>query len=98
MHVTGIGFSATVSNLQQKLESLQTSNTLMREDLNIAKTSIVELQQENSQLTSQTEQLQAQHSQQLQVQCVTGFSSCEYDIQPLLRLLMVVCVLPGDAR
>ena len=96
MHVTGIGFSATVSNLQQKLESLQTSNTLMREDLNIAKTSIVELQQENSQLTSQTEQLQAHHSQQLQVQCVTGFSSCEYDM--MLWLLAVVCMLPGDAR
>ena len=81
--VAGAGFSATVSNLQQKLESLQTSNTLMREDLNIAKTSIAELQQENSQLTSQTEQLQAQHSQQLQVR--HRLSSCRHSTHSSCR-------------
>ncbi|XP_062617136.1 RUN and FYVE domain-containing protein 2-like isoform X2 [Saccostrea cucullata] len=42
--------NATVTNLQQKLESVQTTNTLLKEDLAIAKNSVLELQAENDTL------------------------------------------------
>lgn len=43
-------FSATVTNLQQKLESVQTTNTLLKEDLAIAKNTALDLQAENDSL------------------------------------------------
>lgn len=43
-------FSATVTNLQTKVESLTTTNALMKEDLAIAKNNILSLQDENRQL------------------------------------------------
>ncbi|XP_046562171.1 RUN and FYVE domain-containing protein 2-like isoform X3 [Haliotis rubra] len=39
--------NATVTNLQQKMEHLQTNNALMKEDLAIAKNSILTIQEEN---------------------------------------------------
>nr|CAG4645452.1 EOG090X043H [Lynceus sp. MCZ IZ 141354] len=42
--------SATISNLQVKLESLTTTNTLLKEDLNLSKAAIATLQDENNQL------------------------------------------------
>lgn len=43
-------FSATVTNLQNKVESLTTTNALMKEDLAIAKNSLLTLYEENQQL------------------------------------------------
>jgi RUN and FYVE domain-containing protein 1 len=43
-------FSATVQNLQAKVESLTTTNALMKEDLSIAKNNILSLHYENQQL------------------------------------------------
>lgn len=60
-------FSATVTNLQQKLEGLQTANTLMKEDITIAQNNMLQLQRENSQLRSDKESLLEEHSKQLQV-------------------------------
>ena len=60
-------FSATVTNLQQKLEGLQTANTLMKEDIRIAKSNIVQLQQENLNLRRDKESLLDQHHRQMQV-------------------------------
>lgn len=40
-------FSATVGNLQSKVESLTTTNALMKEDLAIARNSLMALQAEN---------------------------------------------------
>lgn len=40
-------FSATVGNLQSKVESLTTTNALMKEDLAIARNSLLALQAEN---------------------------------------------------
>jgi RUN and FYVE domain-containing protein 1/2 len=40
--------SATVTNLQAKVESLTTTNALMKEDLAIARNSLLVLQAENS--------------------------------------------------
>lgn len=45
-----VDFSATVTNLQAKVESLTTTNALMKEDLAIAKNNILSLQDENRQL------------------------------------------------
>ena len=59
--------SATVTNLQQKLEGLTTTNALMKEDLAIAKNNILQLQQENSELRSENETLSEQIRKQLQV-------------------------------
>lgn len=42
--------SATVTNLQNKVESLTTTNALMKEDLAIAKNSLLALYEENQQL------------------------------------------------
>ena len=60
-------FSATVTNLQQKLEGFQTANTLMKEDIRIAKSNIVQLQQENLNLRRDKESLLDQHHRQMQV-------------------------------
>ena len=46
-----------MTNLQQKLESTTTANTLMKEDLAIAKNNILQLQQENSTLRNEKENL-----------------------------------------
>lgn len=40
-------FSATVANLQSKVEGLTTTNALMKEDLAIARNSLLALQAEN---------------------------------------------------
>lgn len=42
--------SATVANLQSKVETLQTTNALMKEDLAIARNSLIQLQAENAAL------------------------------------------------
>ena len=47
---TIVDFSATVTNLQAKVESLTTTNALMKEDLSIAKNNILSLHEENRQL------------------------------------------------
>ena len=60
-------FSATVTNLQQKVETLQTANTLMKEDLAIAKNNILELQNENSLLTNVKDSEAEKHQKQMQV-------------------------------
>ncbi|XP_046366555.1 RUN and FYVE domain-containing protein 2-like isoform X2 [Haliotis rufescens] len=56
--------NATVTNLQQKMEHLQTTNALMKEDLAIAKNSILTIQEENDLLRRErdfvTEGLQKQ--------------------------------------
>lgn len=59
--------SATVTNLQQKLEGLQTANTLMKEDIRIAKSNILQLQQENLNLRRDKETLLDEHHRQMQV-------------------------------
>lgn len=43
-------FSATVTNLQSKVEALTTTNALMKEDLSISKNNILSLHYENRQL------------------------------------------------
>lgn len=43
-------YSATVTNLQTKVETLTTTNALMKEDLAIAKNSLLSLYDENQQL------------------------------------------------
>jgi hypothetical protein len=43
-------FSATVTNLQAKVETLTTTNALMKEDLAIAKNNILSLYDENTNL------------------------------------------------
>lgn len=62
-----MSFSATVTNLQQKVETLTTANTLMKEDLAIAKNNLLELQQENSVLRGEKETLLEQHKSQIEV-------------------------------
>ena len=59
--------SATVTNLQQKLESTMTASTLMKEDLAIAKNSLLALQTECCSLRSERDELLEAHRRQLQV-------------------------------
>lgn len=46
-------YSATVTNLQAKVESLTTTNALMKEDLAIAKNSLLALYEENRSLKNE---------------------------------------------
>ncbi|XP_074648129.1 RUN and FYVE domain-containing protein 2-like [Tubulanus polymorphus] len=59
--------NATVTNLQQKLETLQTTNALMKEDLAISKNSILTLQEENIQLKERQNQLYHDQERKLEV-------------------------------
>lgn len=59
--------SATVTNLQQKLETVQTANTLMKEDLAIAKNTILELQQQNTQLCAEKDKIMSDFQKQIEV-------------------------------
>ena len=61
-----------MTNLQQKLEGLQTATTLMKEDIRIAKSNIVQLQQENLNLRRDKESLLDEHHRQMQVHTGTG--------------------------
>jgi len=56
-----------VTNLQQKLEGVETASTLMKEDIRIAKSNIVQLQQENLNLRRDKETLLGEHHRQMQV-------------------------------
>ncbi|ELU06548.1 hypothetical protein CAPTEDRAFT_90707 [Capitella teleta] len=58
--------NATVTNLQQKVEALSTANTLMKEDLAIAKNNLLELQQENSTLRGDRDGLLESHKTQIE--------------------------------
>ncbi|XP_023933145.1 RUN and FYVE domain-containing protein 2 isoform X3 [Lingula anatina] len=58
--------NATVTNLQQKMEAVQTSNTLMREDLAISKNNILALQEENSQLRHEKEGLETSYQRKME--------------------------------
>ena len=49
------------------MEALQTANTLMKEDLAIAKNSLLELQDENSQVNAEKDYLLNNHRKQIQV-------------------------------
>lgn len=46
-------FSATVANLQAKVETLTTTNALMKEDLAIAKNNILQMIEENTNLKAE---------------------------------------------
>lgn len=48
-----ITFRATVANLESKVETLTTSNTLIREELDMAKNSLTTLKEENQSLKNQ---------------------------------------------
>ncbi len=65
-------FSANVSNLELKLESVTATNALMKEDLSIAQNSLVKLQEENKQLLVQLQRLTTDSSSQA---CKEGASS-----------------------
>ncbi|ESO87041.1 hypothetical protein LOTGIDRAFT_107183 [Lottia gigantea] len=61
--------NATVANLQQKLETFQTTNALMKEDLAIAKNQILMLQEQNDALEEQNKGLLNNYDKQIEV-CV----------------------------
>lgn len=46
-------FRATVANLESKVETLTTSNTLIKEELDMAKSSLTTLKEENQLLKNQ---------------------------------------------
>ena len=52
-----IAFSATVTSLQAKVESLATTNALMKEDLSITRSSNDKIQAENRKLKGELEKL-----------------------------------------
>ncbi|XP_041363074.1 RUN and FYVE domain-containing protein 2-like isoform X2 [Gigantopelta aegis] len=58
--------NATVTNLQQKMEHLQTTNALMKEDMAIAKNTILMLQDENDALQNERESITEDHTKQLE--------------------------------
>ncbi|ESO02721.1 hypothetical protein HELRODRAFT_65557 [Helobdella robusta] len=81
--------SATVANLQQKMISLQTATTLIKEDMIIAHNNILQLQQENSQLRSEKEALIEEHNKAIKV----GDDDVEMLCAELKRQLHNECLL-----
>ncbi|KAK2192262.1 hypothetical protein NP493_35g01051 [Ridgeia piscesae] len=90
--------NATVTNLQQKLETVQTANTLMKEDLAISKNSILELQQQTTQLRADKDKLMNDFQKQIETAKVdldteretyetsrTGLDSMYQDMQKKLQ-------------
>ena len=69
-------FSATVANLQQKLEMSNTTNALMKEDLAISKNTILQLDEEKTILETQRDTILNVHKQQIEV-C----SHCGHPVQ-----------------
>ena len=67
IHIFSFVYSATVTTLQNKLESTMTVNTLMKEDLAISKNTILELQVENIKLQAEKEYLLQQHQKTIKV-------------------------------
>lgn len=65
--ITFFYLSATVTNLQQKLESVQTTNTLLKEDLAIAKNTALDLQAENDRLKADQGSIVDDTKKQLEV-------------------------------
>ncbi|KAK3586576.1 hypothetical protein CHS0354_001166 [Potamilus streckersoni] len=59
--------NATVTNLQQKMETMQTTNALMKEDLAIAKNQIVVLQEEISALRIERDTFIEENKKQLEL-------------------------------
>ncbi|XP_077543315.1 RUN and FYVE domain-containing protein 2-like isoform X4 [Haemaphysalis longicornis] len=58
--------NATVTNLQQKVEQLQTTNALMKEDLAISKNQILSLEEENRVLRDHQDSIVEDHQRKLQ--------------------------------
>ncbi|XP_077504435.1 RUN and FYVE domain-containing protein 2 isoform X5 [Amblyomma americanum] len=58
--------NATVTNLQQKVEQLQTTNALMKEDLAISKNQILSLEEENRVLREHQDSIVEDHQRKLQ--------------------------------
>lgn len=58
--------NATVTNLQQKVEQLQTTNALMKEDLAISKNQVISLQDENVQLRRLCDRLSDENKKRLE--------------------------------
>ena len=66
-NVTIHDFSATVANLQQKLEMANTTNALMKEDLAISKNTILQLEEEKKVVETQRDTILNVHKQQIEV-------------------------------
>jgi hypothetical protein len=82
-------FSATVTNLQQKLESVQTTNTLLKEDLAIAKNTALELQAENDTLKNDQGSLVDDTKKQLEVGTCCVYLGKIYQISHYNFLLVI---------
>ncbi|XP_064458494.1 RUN and FYVE domain-containing protein 2-like [Ornithodoros turicata] len=57
--------NATVTNLQQKVEQLQTTNALMKEDMAIAKNQLLSLEEENAVLRQHQDSVVEEHQRKL---------------------------------
>lgn len=79
-------YSATVANLQSKVEELTTSNALMKEDLDISRENILALMQENAFLKAR--QCTIQNWQRLNGVSVFYFF---YDFHYFVRRLYLFC-------
>ncbi|KAL7638447.1 UNVERIFIED_CONTAM: hypothetical protein RMT77_011017 [Armadillidium vulgare] len=83
--------NATVTNLQAKSEALTTTNALMKEDLAIAKTTIMQLQDENERLRKlngvATPQQQERHEKEVKKANRISVIGCEEELEDLRRNL-----------
>ncbi|KAG7165848.1 RUN and FYVE domain-containing protein 2-like [Homarus americanus] len=83
--------NATVTNLQAKMEALTTTNALMKEDLAIAKNSILHLQDDNDRLRKDkglpTQQQQEQLDKEAKKASRISVIGCEEEMQDLKRQL-----------
>lgn len=71
---------ATVANLNQKLDGIQLSNVLAKEELEAARKNLEQLQQENSTLRAENSSLSDLHQRHIQVTyAVYNFVKCVHE-------------------
>lgn len=67
MSVAAVVYRTTVANLNQKIDTLQVSNVLLREELEASKANVGQLQNENVTLRADNNMLMDGHQRAMQV-------------------------------
>lgn len=74
-----------MTNLQQKVEQLQTTNALMKEDLAISKNQVITLQDENADLRKLCDQLSQKVKKELEVKILRHL--------PFVLLVLIIMLI-----
>lgn len=87
-------FRSTISNLNQKMEAITVASTLMKDEVENTKSSLVQLQQENSMLRCESNALLEGHQRQLLVRIsITSYRHVIINAIEILEFLINPCTV-----